>query len=392
MKVLMLGWEYPPLSSGGLGVACRGLARALRHQGVDIVFVAPWLAWGCDRGSEGTVAGLGYARPGGLPLIRAVPAYSRLATDPDAQRMWDAIERYEAAAVRIAGTERFDLVHAHDWMTVPAALSVRAREGIPMVFHVHSIERDRCPGEYCQDVCRVEQEGLSLADRVIAVSEYERQRIADSYSLDLSRTVVVHNAVEDTEVMAAPHEGVSRWRNTVLFVGRLTPQKGPQHFLLAAAKVLDKLPDARFLIAGGGDMRGELETMAKSLGISASVHFTGFLSRFELDRVYAFADVLVMTSVSEPFGIVALEAMQRGLPVVIPRQAGVGEVARSCVRVDYWDSDAIADAVVELLEDREGLASRLASDGLAEAKRLTWFGAASAVREIYAGLLGAFPA
>jgi glycosyltransferase involved in cell wall biosynthesis len=299
----------------------------------------------------------------------------------------DLVRRFAEGVVGIAEAQMFDVIHAHDWATMPAAIAVRAAWGKPAVMHFHSTERDRSPGFASSEVCAIEQEGLSTADWVVAVSEYERQRIADSYVVDLSRLSVIHNGVEEVHVTTAPPSMQEAPRGRVLFVGRLTAQKGPQYFLLAAVKVLDVLPETRFLVVGEGDMHDHLRDMACELGIRDKLLLTGFLSKFDLDRVYAMSDVCVMTSVAEPFGMVALEAMSRGIPTVVPREAGVAEAVQNCIRIDYWDADMVAGVILEVLENRDGIADRLARDGAAEARRLTWDLAARRVRQIYETLM-----
>ncbi len=387
----MLGWELPPIFSGGLGIACQGLMRGLQREGIDVLFVAPWLTYGCEDESGRLLPVFGYAHPSAAhspahPYLRL--AYSSsYATGSNAIEISDLVRRFAEGVVRIAEVQPFDVIHAHDWATMPAAIAVRAASGKPSVIHFHSTERDRSPGFASSEVCAIEQEAVSAADWIIAVSEYERQRIADSYVVDLSRLSVIHNGVEEAHVTTAPPSMREDPRRRVLFVGRLTAQKGPQYFLMAAAKVLEVLPEARFLVVGEGDMHDRLRDMAFELGIGDKLLLMGFLSRFDLDRVYAVSDVCVMTSVSEPFGMVALEAMSRGIPTVVPREAGVAEAIQNCVRIDYWDAESVAGVILEILENRDGIADRLARDGAAEAGRLTWDLAARRVRRIYETLM-----
>jgi glycosyltransferase involved in cell wall biosynthesis len=235
-------------------------------------------------------------------------------------------------------------------------------------------------------VCALEREGLFAVDRVVTVSDYTRRRIAEHYGMDGRDIEVVHNGVDEF-VGPQPMLGLSeRWPRTVLFVGRLTAQKGPQYFLLAAERVLRSAPETRFILAGEGDMRGHLQAQAEELGIADRVLFTGFLSRFDLDRVYSLANVCVMTSVSEPFGLVALEAMKRGIPVIVPEHAGVTEVVRNCRTIDHQDVDGVARGIMEVLDyDRDG-AEELAGNAAREVQQLTWAEAARKLIGIYESL------
>lgn len=390
MKVLMLGWELPPLFTGGLGMACRGLLTSLGQEGVDVVFVTPWSVQGQGYASAEVVGAFGNIQPGGLPVharFGSVPSYTTsYGGELYSANIQEEVNRFAQAAMRVAWARDFDVVHAHDWMTLRAGMSIRRASGAPAIAHLHSIEHDRAPGNPSPQVCALEKEGLFAADRVVSVSDYTRRRIADSYGLDPQRVEVVHNGVDEI-AQPSPRLGLSdRWPRTVLFVGRLTAQKGPQYFMLAAERVLRSAPDTRFIMAGEGDMRAYLEGLARDMGIADSVLFTGFLSRFDLDRVYNLANVCVMTSVSEPFGLVALEAMKRGIPVIVPGHAGVAEVVRHCRLVDSWDVEGVAREILEVLNDDHRVADRMAENAAREVKDLTWRQAARKLIGVYEGL------
>jgi glycosyltransferase involved in cell wall biosynthesis len=387
MKVVMLGWELPPIVSGGLGMACDGLLTGLGQEGVDVTFVVPWWVRGLERDSATVVGAFGSVHPGGMPLharIGAVPSYTtRYGGTLYSVNVLEEVDRFAEAASRSVEGRDFDVVHAHDWMTFRAAMSMREALGVPMLGHFHSIEDDRAPGSPSPHVTALEKEGLAASDRIVAVSDYTRLRIAGSYGMDSRSVEVIHNGVDEF-VHLSPRLGLSdRWPRTVLFVGRLTAQKGPQYFLLAAEKVLRSAPETRFILAGEGDMRERLQAQAEDMDIADKVLFTGFLSRFDLDRVYNLASVCVMTSVSEPFGLVALEAMKRGIPVIVPDHAGVTEVVRNCRRVDQRDVDAIAREILEVLDFDRQTAEELAENAAREVGELTWRQAARKLIGIY---------
>ena len=386
----MLGWELPPLITGGLGTACGGLLRALKRQGVDIVFVVARAVQGLTYNGADVMAALetvpasdlaGYGRAS--PLSGYTSGYGGGLYRDD---ILDEVTQYAEVVRQLSSEQHFDIVHAHDWTTYRAGVLAREVLGRPLVAHVHSIEHDRAPGSPDARLCALEKEGLLAGNRVIAVSRYTRRRILESYGIDSRKVRVIHNGV-DTDAPPSTRVGPSEHRpKTVLFAGRLTAQKGPQYFLLAAERVLKSAPDTRFVIAGDGDERSHLERMTEELGIEDRVLFTGFLSQFDLDRVYSLASVCVMTSVSEPFGLVALEAMRRGIPVIVPKQAGVTEVVRYCLRVDYRNVDGIAAKVLALIDDRKHLGSVLAGNAMHEVANVTWREAARKLIKIYCGL------
>lgn len=390
MRVLMLGWELPPLATGGLGSACQGLSSALCEQGVDVVFLVPWAVRGQHVRGPTVVAALGevdsVSPPGSVPATISLSYASAYTAKPDNALMTAALARYGEGARQLAADHAFDVLHAHDWTTFSAGMALQEALGKPLVAHFHSIERDRSPGKPSPEVCALEQQVLLRAERTISVSEYTRQQIADSYRVDLARLAVVHNGVDDAEEPPLVRPKAEKTR-TALFVGRLTPQKGPQYFLLAAARVKEMDPSVRFVVVGDGEMRGYLEDMARKLGVADRVTFSGFLSRFDLERVYALADVCVMTSVSEPFGLVALEAIRHHVPVIVPRHSGVAEVIRNCVRVDYWDTESIAGEMVAVLNRDGAEGDAMAREAAEELKDLSWTRSARKVIGIYQELL-----
>ena len=431
----MLGWEFPPHISGGLGTACRGIVGGLASMGVEVLLVLPRLHGDEEAGGArlraagdvplppggaeavGSAAGL----PGSLqlayvdsplrpyqtrssyadmlrrlrrserragpadPRARAVPLEGGYGPDLAAE-----VERYARAVAEIAREEDFDVVHAHDWMTFPAGLLARRVSGRPLVCHVHASEWDRSGADADAGICAIEQTALDRADRVVCVSHFTRGVLAANYRLDLERTRVVHNAVTRSDARARRHIRTNG-APTVLFLGRLTRQKGPEFFLRAAARVAERQPEARFVVAGDGDLREELIERAARLGLARRVFFTGFLSPEEVERAYAEADVYVMPSVSEPFGITPLEALALDTPVIVSRHSGVAEALGSSPKVDYGDVEDLAAKVLALLE-RPALREALVRAGQAEIAALRWERSAARLLDVYRELVPSFEA
>jgi glycosyltransferase involved in cell wall biosynthesis len=384
LKVLMLGWELPPLISGGLGIACGGLFRALKHEGVDVTFVVPWTVQGSSYEFATVVGALGTVQSNEAAMVTSLQSYaSSYGGNLYSENILEEATRFTEIATQIGQEKAFDIVHAHDWMTYRAGVSLQQALHKPLVVHVHSIEHDRVPGNPSPQICALEKEGLVAADQIIAVSRYTRQRIAENYGISPCGVKVIHNGIDKNTRFTTKLNPSEPRPKMVLFVGRLTAQKGPQYFLLAAKRVLQSNPDLRFLVVGDGDMRCHLEKMAEELGIADKVLFAGFLSQFDLSRVYTLASVCVMTSISEPFGLVALEAIQHGVPVIVPRHAGVTEVVRHCLRVDYWDIDKIAEDILAVVNNHSSLDEELARNAAREVAKLTWEKAAKKLITVY---------
>ena len=407
----MLGWEFPPNISGGLGTACHGITRGLYERRVDVVFVVPHARGDEDRrfarvvGCEGedrraahvsrsTAPPLGRgAAAASLDVLRVesalhpyarrtsgVGALGRRATDPYGGELLAEVRRYAERVVELAREYAFDVVHAHDWMTFPAGLAVKERCGRPLVAHVHACEHDRA-GEHVDECIKaVEELGLQSADRTVCVSNYTAGRLREHYAIDHARLRVVHNGI-DTRLAPPPHR--ARRHPLVLFLGRVTRQKGPDRFVEAAALVAAREPDARFVIAGDGDLLASMIERVAELGLARRFHFTGFLPRRDVRRLFAMADVFVMPSLSEPFGLAPLEALACGVPAIISRQSGVAEVLASCPKVDADDVAGLAEEIVALLRDpfrRRILARR----GQEEVRALRWERCADGLLDVYA--------
>ncbi len=407
MRVLVFGWEFPPYISGGLGVASEGLVRGLLQLGTEIVLVLPHHPLSSQLPNLKIVdAGEELARDDPphrkrfLLRLRRIPSLLRpYSTDTlyaeereAAQKtrttflghygpnLATEVVRYAEVAGRIARRERFDAIHAHDWLTYLAGLEAKRASGKPLAVHVHATEFDRSGGGANHFVSDIERLGLTRADRVIAVSHYTAQLVANAYGVPPERLRVVHNAID-------PKETVGDWSveegdPLVLFAGRITWQKGPEHFVDAAARVVGEIPNVKFAVAGSGDqMRSMIERVAAH-GIGRSFLFTGFLAPSELDRLYARADVYVMPSVSEPFGLTALEALQHGTPVILSRSAGVSEVVRNVLRVDIGNVEDLASKILSVLLFPP-LREALSSGGRAEVRRLSWQESAQKCLQVY---------
>lgn len=401
----MLGWEYPPRISGGLGTACSGIVRALASRGVEVLLVLP-RAFGDEEGGgariqdvSGRELAIDPGMPGGpvrkfaleSPLRPYLDAPGYLARVGVALRggygpgLHEEVERYARAVIDLVSEEHFDVVHAHDWMTYPAGLAMHAELDRPLVCHVHACEYDRSGSRPDPRILAVEGQALRDSDRVVCVSRYTAGILRSRFAFDAAKLRVVHNGVELQATGAAETALRSIPEPIVLFLGRLTGQKGPQAFLEAAVLVLREEPGTKFVLAGCGDLLPTLVERAADLGIARSVHFTGFLEGPEVARAYAMADVYVMPSVSEPFGLAPLEAAAHGAAVILSRQSGVTEVLASALRVDHWDVEGLARRILLLLR-RPGLRETLARGARREVARLSWNRAALALETIYGEL------
>jgi glycogen synthase len=407
MRVLMLGWEFPPYISGGLGVASEGLVKGLLQSGTEVVLVLPHHPFDSAAPNLKIVDAQAVRerddpkhRKRFLLRLRRVPSLLRpYSTDTSYAEEWQTAQetsttflghygpnlgtevmRYAEVAGRIARQERFDVIHAHDWLTYMAGLEARRASGRPLVVHVHATEFDRSGGGENRFVSDIERLGLTQADRVIAVSRYTAALVTRMYGVPREKLRVVHNAIDPKEIVG--EWSVEEDDPLVLFAGRITWQKGPEYFVDAAARVVQEFSNVKFAVAGSGDrMRSMMERVA-ALGIGRNFLFTGFLPPSELDRLYARADVYVMPSVSEPFGLTALEALQHGTPVILSRTAGVSEVIRNVLLVEPEDVEDLASKILSVLLFSP-LRDALSSGGRAEVRRLSWAEAAGKCLEIY---------
>ena len=410
---LMLGWEFPPLISGGLGTACHGLTKAMSRRGMRVTFVLPrhkpmhFAEMGDDVGVA-SVKGMrnvrvrpvesslrAYGRFGPKPIHPVSAAIEAELSDepaggptPYGPSLEQEVFRYAQRVMRIAERERFDVIHAHDWMTFPAGIAVAACSRKPLIVQVHSTEFDRTGEHVNQFVYDIERQGMHAATRVITVSNYTRNIVITRYAVPPEKVEVVYNGVDPSvwsRTTPRPPWPASGDRN-VLFVGRITMQKGPEYFLYAAKKVLEKLPNVRFIMAGDGDRLHGIIELAAWLGIGHRVRFTRFLPSQEVQRAYRMADLYVMPSVSEPFGIAPLEALLNDVPILISKQSGLAETFRHALKVDFWDTLEMANKIIAVLRHKV-LAQSLLANGQAEARRFRWEDSAAKVNDIYQRVL-----
>ena len=394
MKVLMFGWEFPPLSSGGLGTACYGLTKSLSKKGVEITFVLPY--------SGDIDADFLKIIPAGNVKIRNISSFLQpymssqeykksLGKKPQPKiygsTLFEEVARYTLAAEKIAEEEDFDIIHCHDWMTFGAGIRAKKKKNKPLVLHVHATEHDRTGGHQVnQHVYDLERHGMHKADKVIAVSNFTKTKIMDHYGLPSEKIRVVHNAVDFSQHYYDEDFGIKKTDKIVLFLGRITLQKGPDYFVQAAKKVLGHEKNVKFVIAGSGDMEPFIIEKAAELGIADKVLFAGFLNNDDVERAYKMADIYVMPSVSEPFGITALEAMKYKTPSIVSKQSGVSEVIRHCLKVDFWDVDEMSSKIIALLRYKP-LHETLKEDGYFEVKRFSWDTPAEKCIQVYNELI-----
>jgi glycosyltransferase involved in cell wall biosynthesis len=391
MKILMLGWELPPHNSGGLGVACYQLCKALSKKDIDLEFILPYQA---EHNID--FMKITSAHPQGVAeIVKSGIAYdSYKYIHEDGRVEWHDIfsqqMMYEHAAARLASSREFDVLHAHDWLTFRAALRIKMMKGCPVILHVHSIESDRAGGSGGNPLVReIEGTAFALADRVIAVSNFTKQAIIREYGIPAEKIEVIHNSIETGDV---PVENDNAYNylealkaqgyRVVCNVGRLTVQKGLPNFLRAAQKVVEKAPRTMFLIVGSGEQYLELVEQAAELGIGKNVIFTGFQRGKNWRDSFRIADLFVMPSVSEPFGLTPLEAIAYGTPSLVSKQSGVSEVLYNCLKVDFWDVDEMANKILAVVGN-DALRDELHANAFKEYKRMSWAGAADRLLDLY---------
>jgi glycogen synthase len=426
MKVLMFGWEFPPHITGGLGTACFGLTKGLLKHGVEVQFVVP-KAYGDEsqeavrlvNASDVTVMmndpifreywnQITYMEIGSnlIPYVGPedfkqmvsenlnvkVEEGSRVFSEKFqfsgkyGHDLMEEVARYALVGAAIAANSEFDVIHAHDWLTYSAGVAAKKISGKPLVVHMHATEFDRSGENYNENVYEIERKGMAEADRVITVSNLTRNIVIDRYHIDPDKVITVHNAVEPQDKAELLDAEKHVREKIVTFLGRITFQKGPEYFIEAACKVLERDKNVRFVMAGTGDLMEKMIRRVAKLKISSHFHFTGFLKGENVDRMFAMSDVYVMPSVSEPFGISPLEAMRSNVPVVISKQSGVAEVLNHVMKVDFWDVDAMADAIYGLLHYKS-INDMFISNGSEEVNNLKWESAARKVADIYESLV-----
>ena len=429
MRVLMFGWEFPPHIAGGLGTACYGIVKGLAHSGVSTMFVMPSASGDEDQSAAQIINAsdvpvqitdtmnvddfldkVQFVHIGTNMVPYLDPAEFHTLVEEDRRRqvrdfsvhyghtykfsgkygsnLMEEVARYAMVGGTIAMTHKdeFDVIHAHDWLTYMAGIAAKRLSGKPLVVHVHATSFDRSSDNNIDTrVYDIEKRGMEAADRVITVSDLTRNIVITKYGIDPSKVVTVHNAVDFSGRSNVNVErGVKD--KVVTFLGRITFQKGPEYFIEAAAKVLKRCDNVRFVMAGSGDMMNRSIRQVARLGISDRFHFTGFLRGKEVQEMFALSDVYVMPSVSEPFGISPLEAMRTGVPSVISKQSGAAEVLKYAFKVDFWDVDAMADEIYALLK-YPALADFASKYGFDEVNTLKWNNAALKIKNVYESVI-----
>ena len=426
----MFGWEFPPNIAGGLGTACYGMTRGLARNDVEVIFVMPRASGDEDerfvkvvnasdveaRYCSSSIEGAddimrkisfihidsnmvpyispeefetyreGYERTGKKFWEREGDSWTQRYTFSGkyGANLMEEVARYAVVAAEVARQleGQFDVIHAHDWLTYFAGIAAKRVSGKPLVVHMHATSFDRSSSDNIDTrVYEIERAGMAAADRVIAVSNLTRNIVIEKYNIPAERVVTVHNAVRFAEKEnEVPERGVDD--KIITFLGRITFQKGPDYFVEAAAKVLKRVPNVRFVMAGSGDMMNHVIRRVARLGIADRFHFTGFLKGDDVHKMFQLSDVYIMPSVSEPFGISPLEAMRANVPSIISKQSGVAEVLDYAVKVDYWDVDAMADAIYGFVK-YPALSKMFAEKGLEEVTGLKWNNAAAKIKTIY---------
>ena len=392
MKVLMIGWELPPHNSGGLGVACFDLCKALAHKGVELEFILPYR-------HHSPVDFMKISSPSNKTIVEiealglSYDSYRYIYNDghEEIKDMFDMVRFYEQAVADMVDEMTFDIVHAHDWLTFRAALRVKQKRNIPIILHVHSIESDRAGGNIGNSLVReIEQQSFMLADRIIAVSQFTKKTIVKDYGIDPSKIEVVHNSIDtsgfdnldDFNSYSYLELLKKNGYRVVSSIGRLTIQKGLTNLLYAAKAVIDNQPKTIFIIAGSGDQYYELIRLSADLGISGNVFFVGFQRGKKWRDAFSIADLFVMPSISEPFGLTPLEAAYYNTPSLITKQSGVAEVLKNCLIVDFWDINEMANKIVSFLKN-EPIQTVMNEQLAYELDRLSWDDSAEKIIEIY---------
>ena len=414
----MFGWEFPPHILGGLGTASYGLTKGMYDNGdMDITFVIP-KPWGDEERSFARIVGANC-----VPVAWRDVSYdyvqSRIGNVMDPQLYFDLrdhiyadfnymgtndlgciefsgrypdnlleeINNYSIMSGVIARTIPCDIIHSHDWLTYPAGIHAKQVTGKPLVIHVHATDFDRSRGNVNPTVFAIEKDGMNNADHIITVSNLTRQTVIEKYGINPDKVTTVHNAVEPLSEEIRSIKMQKGKDKVVTFLGRITMQKGPEYFVEAASRVLAKTHNVRFVMAGSGDMMEKMIRLAADRDIADRFHFTGFLKGRQVYEMLAASDVYIMPSVSEPFGISPLEAMQMGVPSIISKQSGCAEILENVIKVDYWDINALADSIYAIIK-YPALYNHLRDKGLAEIDTIQWKKAGAKVIDIYHKVIG----
>jgi glycosyltransferase involved in cell wall biosynthesis len=419
----MFGWEFPPHISGGLGTASYGLTKGMSSlEDLDVIFVVP-KAWGDEDQTKVRLIGAnkipvafkqiyykGFRRPieqieissKVIPYTDPEDYYKRVTREEVGHNIFiqtnskgmveftgrydgsllEEIHKYSVVASVIAAENEFDIIHAHDWLAYPAGIAAMEVSKKPLVIHVHATDFDRSGGNVNPDVYQIEKKGMDAASKIITVSNLTRDIVINKYNIDPNKVETVYNAVDPVRITEDVIVDKGFDEKVVTFLGRITMQKGPEYFIEAAYKVLKVMPNVRFVMAGSGDMMEKMMRRAAALRITDRFHFTGFLRGKDVFKMLTLSDVYIMPSVSEPFGISPLEAMQSNVPVIISKQSGVSEILTHAVKTDFWDIDAMADAIYGIL-NYPALSQMFIKNGKEEVVRFKWDNSARHVRDVY---------
>jgi len=424
MNVLMFGWEFPPNISGGLGTACYGIVKGLSTCGdVNVTFVVP-KAFGNEQSANIQLISADTVSIGGETLFKESTTSFRLlevssklipylTPESFAERcqslteikesspsevvreerkihfsgnygpnLFEEIYNYAIVAETIAKNTDFELIHAHDWLTFPAAIAAKYVSGKPLVVHIHSTDFDRSGGSVNPAIYDIEKQGMDEADQIITVSNRIKSRLIEQYKIPSEKITTVYNAIEPKPDRPLPELKKKNNQKIVTFLGRITIQKGPEYFVEVARMVINRLKNVHFVMAGNGELRNRIVELCARYRISDRFHFAGFLNGDEVNEMLQRSDIFIMPSVSEPFGIVPLEAMQANVPVIISKQSGVSELIRNVVKTDFWDIHAMADAVYGILKHKK-LSKTLITEGKMEVSKLNWELSAIQIRQVY---------
>lgn len=421
MKVLMFGWEFPPHITGGLGTACYGMTKGLAKNGVEVLFVVPKAFGDEDQSSVRLLNAsdvtvnldnetdrrywdrVHYMEVGSNIIPYVGPEeYASMVTDYRATdhfkssvfapryefsgkygaNLMEEVSRYALIGSSLATKYDFDIIHAHDWLTYSAGVAAKETTGKPLVVHMHATEFDRSGENINTDVYAIERRGMEMADLVITVSNLTRNIVIEKYGINPDKVITVHNAVEPNSKSLSEYDKSGLNAKIVTFLGRITYQKGPEYFVEAAYKIIQQTSDVHFVMAGTGDLLKKMIRRVSQLKIGSRFHFTGFLKGQDVDRMFAMTDVFVMPSISEPFGIVPLEAMRLNVPVVISKQSGVSEVLKHALKVDFWDINGLADCIYGLC-NYKAISELFKKEGKDEVDTLRWEAASKKIIEVY---------
>ena len=427
MNVLMFGWEFPPNISGGLGTACYGIVKGLsEYQDIHVRFVVPK-----SHGNEMSANNLQLISADQISIGRETQLIHRLSNvsffeveskltpylTPEiysetlqksnkkeeitsttskgtrikfsgkyGPNLFDEIANYAIVAKTIAVENDFELIHAHDWLTFPAAVAAKKISGKPLILHVHSTDFDRSGGAINPKIFAIEKQGLDEADKIIVVSNRIKRRLTEQYFIPSDKIVTIYNGIETQVNTEEKLKHRTDKEQIVTFLGRITIQKGPEYFVDVARMVIQRMKNVHFVMAGNGELRNQILELSVKYGISDRFHFTGFLNGPEVTEMLRRSDLFIMPSVSEPFGIVPLEAMQANVPVIISLQSGVSELIQNVVKTDFWDVHAMADAVHGILKHKR-LSKVMVEEGKQEVSKLNWTQPAHLIKQVYQNLL-----